>query len=113
MAKTLFAGELNAPIQLLEQVTVQNSHSESVKTWVVKSTKFSKRIDAGGSEELDGRLIALSVCKYIIRYDAEILKTGTQLAIRDIDGDYDIHSVAHYGTQRNKFIEIKCSKRGD
>ena len=110
--KGLFAGELNAPIELFEWITAQNEVSESIKSLQSLGVKFAKRMDISGTEQLDGRLISLSVCKYIVRYDATLLREGTKYVVRDQDGDYDINSVATFGQKRNKFIEIKCSKRG-
>lgn len=110
---TVFAGEMNTLVELFKNTITKNTSSETVKAAVSLGKKFVKRMDLPGSEELDGRLISLSVAKYIMRYDSDILKNGTEYYIKDQDGDYEINSVALFGTQRNKFIELKCSKRGD
>ncbi|WP_417832781.1 hypothetical protein [Terasakiella sp.] len=110
---TVFAGEMNTLVELYKETTTKNASSETVKTPVSLGQKFVKRIDLGGSEELDGRLISLSVAKYIMRYDKDILTNGTKYYITDQDGDFQINSVNLFGTQRNKFIELKCSKRGE
>lgn len=110
---TVYAGELNTLVELFKTTTTKNASSEMVKTPVSLGQKFVKRIDIGGSEELDGRLISLNVAKYHMRYDRDILTNGTKYYIKDQDGDYEINSVNLWGSQRNKFIELKCSKRGE
>lgn len=109
----VFAGELNTLVELFKNTITKNASSETVKAAVSLGQKFVKRIDIGGSEDLEGRLISLSVAKYIMRYDKDILKNGTKYYITDQDGDFQINSVNLFGTQRNKFIELKCSKRGE
>lgn len=109
----VFAGELNTLVEVFKNTITKGLTSENINTAVSLGKKFVKRVDFLGNEELDGRLISLSVAKYVMRYDPNMLKLGTQYFIRDQDGDYQINAVALFGSARNKFLEIKCSKRGE
>lgn len=108
----VYAGELNTLVEILKTSVSKNATSENVRLAVSLGKKFVRRIDSLANEENDGRLIPFSSIKYIMRYEPDMLKNGTLYHIRDQDGDYDVVSVALFGTARNKFLEIKCEKRG-
>ena len=111
-SKRVYRGQLNHQVELFQNTVVATTTGARNKTLVSIGKKFVKRIDAQGDEELDGRLIPLNVCKYIMRYDANIHTNGSAYVVRDLDGDWDIHSVILYGSNRKELIELKCSKRG-
>ena len=114
MANTIpGAGELNRVVALYEYSATTNASGEAVKTPVLLGNKFVKRIDAVAGEDDDGRLIPLNVCRYIMRYTEALLTEGTKYMVRDVDGDYLVNSVTHYGNERKRFLELKCGKRGD
>lgn len=111
-SKRVFRGQLNTQVELFSISAQSNEVGETVKTPVSYGVKMVSRSDGEGDEELDGRLISLSVCKYIMRYDATLLQAGTKYYVSDIDGNWDVHNVKVYGPNRKEFIELKCSKRG-
>jgi head-tail adaptor len=106
-------GQLKTQVELFEYTTTKDTTGEAVKTAVSKGKKFVQRKDTPGGEDEEGKLVSLSVAKYIMRYNADVLSNGTKYFIRDQDGDYEINSVILIGPHRNRFIELKCSKRGD
>lgn len=108
----VYAGEFKTLVEIYEYSYTKNEASENVKTLIKRGRKFVKRIDVGGNEENDGRLIPLDVVRYIMRFDKNFLKEGTKYIIRDQDGDYEVNNVRVYGSKRNKFLEIKASHRG-
>jgi len=110
---TIHPGQLKTQVELFKYSTVKNATGEAVKTAVSLGKKFVMRKDAAGGEDEEGKLVSLSVAKYIMRYDRDILAKGTEYFVRDQDGDYEINSVILIGPLRNKFIELKCSKRGN
>jgi head-tail adaptor len=109
----VFAGQMTSRVEVFKYTSVNNTSGESVKTAVSLGKKWVKRVDVSGSEEEDGRLIALNVAKFMMRYTAEMMLDGTKYIIRDFDGDFEVNSVAQFGPRRKSFLEIKCSKRGE
>lgn len=105
-------GQLKTRVELFHYTSTKTPTGEAVKTAVSIGKLFVKRVDAHGGENEEGKLVSLSVARYIMRYSKNVLEKGTEYFIRDQDGDYEINSVILVGTQRNKFIECKCSKRG-
>lgn len=111
--QTTHPGQLKTLVELFKYTNVKNAQGEAVKTAVSLGKKFVMRKDTPGGEDEEGKLVSLSVAKYIMRYNSDILKKGTEYFVRDQDGDYEINSVILIGALRNKFIELKCSKRGN
>ena len=109
----VFAGQMTSRVEVFKYTAVSNDSGEAVKTQVSLGKKWVKRVDVSGSEEEDGRLIPLNVAKFMMRYTEEIMLQGTKYFIRDFDGDYEVNSVAMFGNQRKRFLEIKTSKRGE
>jgi len=116
MAKSgIYIGQLNRSVEIFLYIDVTTSTGEAVKTPQSYGQKFAKRINPQGGEELDGRLVPLGVCRFIIRYNLHILDNGTKYFVRDLDGDWEINSVAEVegdNSQRRRFMELKCTKRG-
>ena len=73
------------------------------------NTYWAKVEDVSGNEDVDGKIIALNVRRYTIRYNAVIAaKQITDLIINDAGDEYNIHSTANIG--RKEYIVLKCSK---
>lgn len=109
----IHAGELNRVVDLYSKTYVNQGTNERVKQDTRIRQMRAKRIDVTGSEVEQGKLVALSVCKFLVRYDNDVLVNGSKYFIRDIDGDYEVNSVSITGPGRNRFLELKCSSRGD
>lgn len=112
-AETIHAGELNRVVELFTLAYVNQSTNERVKTEQSLGKLRVKRIDVSGTEEEFGKLVALSVCKFIMRFNTNVFTQGTKYFIRDIDGDYEVNSVSITGQGRSRFLELKCSSRGE
>ena len=65
--------------------------------------------DLSGSESEDGKIIALNVRKYTIRYIKEVVLNGVEMLIVAEDGTYNITSVQQIG--RKNYLLLKCRKR--
>lgn len=113
--ETIHAGELNRIVELFTYNYTRTSTNERVKDNEPTSLgkKRVKRTDVSGTEETDGKIIAISKCIYHMRFELSVLKTGTEYFIRDIDGDFEVHSVSIFGPGRNRFLELKCSHRAE
>lgn len=103
------AGEYNRRVELYEFSTGPSTTGERVRTDNLLKQLWAKRIEVSGSEVAEGKVLSLSVLKFEVRYDQDLLINGTKYFIRDLDGDYRINSV---GIKSRAEIELKCSKRG-
>tara|TARA_R110002074_G_scaffold203363_1_gene371240 strand:+ start:2899 stop:3234 length:336 start_codon:yes stop_codon:yes gene_type:complete len=107
---TIYTGQLDVRVEIIERTKTSSSTGAPVVTESVFNTVWAKSIDVSGSEESEGKIFALNVRRYIIKYDpALVLKTVTELFISDGSEQYNIHSSANIG--RKEYIELKCSKR--
>ena len=110
MSNKTYIGELNERVVLNEIVTTKSpTTNEKLKTEVAFKTVWGKIDDVSGNESIDGRVIALNVRKYTIRYSEEIYLKSATLLIEAIDGTYNVNSVELLG--RKQFLILKCSKR--
>lgn len=109
MATEIKIGNLNRAIVLKKITTVVSSTGEETKSEILYKGVWAQLADISGSENEDGKVMYLSVRKYIVRYDLEILKEGETMLITDIDGTYNIHSIEQIG--RKDYLALKCSKR--
>jgi hypothetical protein len=114
MSELTYIGQLNRLVGLYKWTDTKNASSEAVKTPVLIKEVFVKRGDSPVGEDEDGRLVGLSTCKFVMRYNADVLLNGSKYFIRDEDGDYEVNSVTliNEDLQRKRFIELKCGKRG-
>lgn len=70
------------------------------------------RQDVSGTEEIEGKVLPLRVCRFVCRFSTDLLTNGEKYFIRDIDGDYQVNNVNITGQGRDRFLELKCSSRG-
>lgn len=110
MSNTTHAGEYNRRVELFKYGKQPSSTGERVKPEVSLGKRWVKRIDLSGNEEEDGKLIPLSVLRYRMRFERDVLENGETYFFRDEDGDYRVNSVMPVG--RNRELELKCSSRG-
>jgi len=107
-------GQLKTVVEVFQYSDVKSTTGEAQKNEQSLGRHRVMRVDAVGKEDVEGRLVGLSVCKYIMRYNEDYLKEGNKYMVRDVDGDWEVNSVRLLpGVQRNRFIELKCSKRGE
>lgn len=113
MAKTISIGALNRYVELFQYTSTNSSTSEARPTESSLGSFYMSRHDTPADEAEAGRLIPLGVVRFIARYKESWLAGGTKYFIRDVDGDWDVNSVSLLPThQRNRYLELKCSKRG-
>jgi head-tail adaptor len=110
MASAVKIGQLNRPVILNKITYVASLTGEKVKTEVqFVNPLWAQLDDVSGNEDVDGKVIALKVRKYTIRYNDEVLNEGEKMTITDRDGVYNIHSVEQIGYKN--YLTLKCSKR--
>lgn len=108
------AGELNRRIEFFENVTVTNTAGEPIETPNSLGKRFAKRVDATGSEDDDGRLIGLGVCRFQVRFDATLFTKGSKLFIQDFEnGKWEVAGPPSLMDGRKRYMEFKCRKRGE
>ncbi|MFD1292636.1 head-tail adaptor protein [Lutibacter holmesii] len=103
-------GTLNQPVILNKITTVVSETGQKSKSEVqFINPLWAYLDDVSGNESVDGKVIALNVRKYTVRYNEEILTEGDKMVIVDADGSYNIHSIEQLG--RKTYLVLKCSKR--
>ena len=110
MNQAVYTGELDVRVSIIERTRTTSVTGEKSVVETLFNTVWAKVEDVSGTEEADGKVIALNVRKYILNYDpALVLKNITDLYISDNSNLYNIHSVSFIG--RKEYIQLKCSKR--
>ena len=102
-------GQLNSRIAIKKLQTVTEPTGEKINTEVVFKTLWAKLEDVTGTESEQGKIVALNVRKYTIRYNKQILLEGEKMLVEDIDGIYNINSVSQIGFK--EYLTLRCSKR--
>ena len=110
MRNNIYIGQLDARVSIIERTRTTSTTGEKTVVETLFNTVWARIDDVSGQEEEDGKVIALNVRKYILRYDPDLeIKNITDLYIQDMNDLYNIHSVAYIG--RKEYIQLKCSKR--
>lgn len=109
MAKKQAIGTLDRRVELVKYTSVKSSTGAPEKTEQSLGTFWAKIDDVSGSEGIEGQVISLAVRKYIMRYQPQLVADGVLIYIKDVDGQYNINSVANLG--RKEYLELKTSKR--
>ncbi len=106
----IYTGQLNQRIAIIERQRTTSNTGEKTYNEVQFNAVWAKMEDVSGSEVEDGKILALNVRRYTIRYDpALVLKNITDLYIEHGGNMYNIYSVGFIGHQ--EYIQLKCSKR--
>lgn len=108
--ETTHAGEFNRRVELFEFTLVKSPTSEKARVEKSLGKVWVNRQDLSGSEDEDGKLNAVTIAKFKMRYNPVIFRNANQYFLRDLDGDYFVNGVALIG--RNKTLELKCIKNG-
>ncbi|WP_435624477.1 phage head completion protein [Flagellimonas sp.] len=107
------AGEMNAKVEFFENTESINSSGELTDTETTLGTRFVKRTDSNGAEEMDGRIVATGVRTFTMRFDATIALKASTLFVRDFDGDWYVFGPIKLLDSRKRYMELNCRKRGD
>ncbi|WP_449284323.1 phage head completion protein [Lutibacter aestuarii] len=102
-------GSLNRSVMLKTISITESDTGEDVPLEVNFKQVWASLDDLSGSEDADGKIIALNVRKYVIRYIKEVVISGVEMLVVDEDGTYNITSVQQLG--RKNFLLLKCRKR--
>lgn len=109
MSNGIYIGQLDRRISIYQLTRVKTDTGATDTVEVLFGDFWCKPIDISGSEDSDGKVIALNVRQYAVRYDAALEQSGVKMFVRDVDGDYNIHSIAQVG--RKQYLILKASKR--
>lgn len=109
----VYSGEMTSRVSVYHMVGTKNAQGESIETETFLFKRYAQRTDAVGTDDEDGKLIGLAVCRYRFRYDAQMAANASALFIRDFDGDWDVVAPMAIIGNRNRYMELKCSKRGE
>lgn len=110
MSSKNYIGQLDTRVKVIESILTPSTSGGPVSTDNELQEIWAKVEDAGGDEEIDGKIIALNVRRYIIQHNPVIVKKKiTELFIDDAGERYNIHGSINVG--RKEFIVLKCSKR--
>ncbi len=112
MVKDVYAGKLNAEIEIFKNVSGTNAAGESLDAEESLKTRLANRIDGVGGEDEAGQMVATNVRTYVMRFDTEIAANATALFIRDFDGDWNIVNFQLVDS-RKRYMKLKCLKRGE
>lgn len=105
-----YIGQLDARISIIEETDVTSSTGEKTHTESTLATVWAKIDDVSGTEDVEGKVLALNVRKYTIRYNPDVVaKQINTLVVDDAGEKYNIHSTAFIG--RKEFMQLKCSKK--
>jgi len=102
-------GQLDRRVTIKQLQTITEPTGEKINTEVVFKILWAKLEDVSGNESEQGKIVALNVRKYTIRYNKQILLEGEKLLVEDIDGVYNINSVVQEGFK--EYLTLRCSKR--
>ena len=108
MAKKIQIGTLDRRVTLVKFDSVKTTTGSPEKTEVTVGTFWAKIVDVSSDEDVEGQVISLSVRKYIMRYQQQLITEGVLMTIKDVDGNYQVHGVTQIG--RKEYIELKTSK---
>ena len=110
MESKIKIGDLRHLVILKKITTTPSDTGSAVETeQVFRDALWTKLDDVSGSESEEGKIIGLNVRKYTCRYDLEIVKNGIKMLITDVDGTYNVNSVAQIGFK--SYLQLRCSKR--
>lgn len=109
----VYSGQMNHRVEFFENTVESNASGESIATKTPLGAKMVERVDAAGNEDNDGRLIGLGVCRFRMRFDADIAAKASQLIITDFDGDWDVVGPMRLLDGRKRYMELRCRKRGE
>lgn len=111
MANQVYIGQLNRKVAIQQYEVETDSTGEKIETLVDYKNVWAELKDVSGSEYEEGKIVALNVRKYTIRYNQTILQKGVEMFVYDKDevSLYNINSVEVIGFKN--YLTLKCSKR--
>ena len=111
MSNTIKIGQLRSRITLKQFQKTTDTTGEFLEEETPYKEVFAYLQDVTGGESEEGKILALSVRKYTIRYDLEVLKNGVKMLLFDETEEttYNINSVEQVGFK--KYLTLKCSKK--
>ena len=109
MSKRTQIGELNRRVEIIKYDYTQETNGGPAHSEDSIGEVWAKVIDISGTEETDGAVIALNIRKYVVMFQDILASDGVTFFIKDLDGEYNIHSVEHEGYK--EYLILKASKR--
>ena len=110
MNNKVYIGQLDVRIALYVNKRETSSTGSKEKTLVLFRECWAKEDFISGTEEEDGKIIALNVKRYVIRYNPELQKQKiTDMVVLHDGVMYNIYSVSQLN--KKEFTVLKCSRR--
>jgi len=111
----IHAGQLNRKVSLFKNTATKTDTGESTQEdELVKEVVYAKREDfTGNQDDDDGRVIGIGVVAFIVRFSSDLFVNGQKYFVKDFDGIYQINSIELSGQQKNRFLKLKCTRRGN
>ena len=110
MTDKVYIGQLDVRIALYENTRATSQTGSKEKTLTLFRECWAKEDFISGTEEEDGKIIALNVKRYVIRYNPTLQsKQITDMVLLHDNVQYNIYSVSQIG--KKQFTVLKCSKR--
>lgn len=108
--KNPFVGQLDRVIQIIAQISTQNTMGEQKPSDSVVAQPWAYMIESGGEEDVDGKIRHLIDRKYIIRYNSDVLTNGHKYIVRDNSVDYEVYHVMELGRRKHLQLLVKKSE---
>lgn len=105
-----YSGEFRSRIEFFIEEKTKQPTGERLTALESLGKRWAKREDVQSTEDEKGKLIALDVCKFIVRFNWDIMNRGTKMIIDDFDGQHRVTGVRMVDGYKT-FLELKCIKR--
>lgn len=108
MTKNPYIGQMDRKIQVVQETLTQNAMGEQKPSETVVASPWAFMEEAGGEEDVEGKIRHLIERKYTIRYNSDILANGHEYIIKDGSQTFAIYHVVEIG--RKKHIQLLATK---
>jgi len=94
---TPYIGQMDRKIKVYEFTKTQNDLGEEKETEVLVASPFAFVEEMGGGESIDGKILHATNRSYIIRYNANISRMGSNYIVEDSGVRFNITHVMQLG----------------
>lgn len=108
--QNIYTGQLNTRISIKERIYTIDDDGQKTHVDELFLQTWARSEDVSGNEDDEGKIIALNVRKYVVRFFPALAdKKITDLFIDHKGKQYNVHAVNEKGYK--DFLELKCSLR--
>lgn len=106
--KSPFIGQMDRKIQIVSETLSQNTMGEQKPSETVIASAFAHMEEAGGDEDVEGKVRHLTNRRYTIRFNSDILTNGNKYILKDAGVKYGIYHVNEIG--RKQHLQLLVNK---